>query len=159
MQLAHYDAAQKFAKLHLWLGLPVIVLSTVVGTSVFASLQTSVADNASAWLRITVGLLSVGSAVLASLQTFLRYPELAEKHRIAGAQFANLKHQIELLATLPPDEPDQVRQALIEVEQRLSKLREESPGIPEKMWAKIEQSLTYESHAMRYPGFGARLRT
>lgn len=40
MQMAHYDAAIHFERLHLLLGIPVIVLSTVVGTAIFASLQT-----------------------------------------------------------------------------------------------------------------------
>jgi len=41
MQLSHYETARVFGHRHLWLGLPVIVLSTIVGTSVFATIQKS----------------------------------------------------------------------------------------------------------------------
>jgi hypothetical protein len=71
---------QTTSRLNYLLGVPVVVLTTFVGTSVFATLQEDVNTS----LRILVGAVSVFAAVLASLQTFLRYPERAEKHRIAG---------------------------------------------------------------------------
>lgn len=150
MQHAHYESARRFGHLHLWLGLPVIILSTIVGTSVFATIQKTSQQSTSAWLPIVVGLLSVLSAVLASLQTFLRYSELAEKHRIAGARFANLKHEIELLDSTRPPDATELRQALATIEQRWAKLREESPSVPRKVWAFAEQTLTYEEHSRRY---------
>jgi hypothetical protein len=151
VQLAHYESARKFGHRHLWLGFPAIILSTVVGTSVFATLAKSADQVGRPWLQIIIGLLSVLSAVLASLQTFLRSSELAEKHRLAGARFANLKHDLELLATMPPPNSDQLRDALSVIEQRWAKLREESPNLPEKIWTRIEQTLTYEKHEKRYP--------
>ena len=39
VQLAHYECARRFEHLHLWLGLPAIALSTLVGTTVFSSLE------------------------------------------------------------------------------------------------------------------------
>ena len=79
MQIAHYDSEAYFGRLHLYLGLPVIALSTIVGTSVFASLQESTQKDSR--LQITIGLLSVAAAVLSGLQTFLGYAERAEKQR------------------------------------------------------------------------------
>lgn len=38
-QIANYDAANSFSRRNYWLGIPVIVLSSIVGTTVFASLQ------------------------------------------------------------------------------------------------------------------------
>jgi hypothetical protein len=156
VQLAHYESARKFGRLHLWLGFPAIALSTIVGTTVFASLAKSAEQVGRPWLQISVGLLSVLSAVLVGLQTFLRYSELAEKHRVAGARFANLKHDLELLATMPPADNEKLRDALTAVEQRWAKLREESPNLPGKIWSRIEQTLTYEEHAKRYPTLGEK---
>jgi hypothetical protein len=67
-------------------GIPAVVLSTVVSTSVFASLL----KQPDPWLQITLGFASVAAALLASLQTFLSYSERAEKHRIAGAKYGAL---------------------------------------------------------------------
>jgi hypothetical protein len=150
MQLAHYGTARKFDARHLWLGLPAIALSTNVGTTVFVSLSKN-ADLGHVALQILVGLLSVTAAVLTALQTFLKYSDLSEKHRIAGAKFANLKHRIELLSSLPPSSEGELKQQLTMIEDRWSKVREESPTVPIRIWQGIEKSLTFEEYLRRYP--------
>ncbi|WP_264293999.1 SLATT domain-containing protein [Diaphorobacter aerolatus] len=137
MQLAHYECARRFERFHLWLGLPAIALGTIVGTAVFASLEKS----ADVRLQIGVGLLSVVAAVLTGLQTFLRYAELAEKHRLAGARFANLKHRIELLTTLQAE--TEIRSQLVAIEDTWAKLREESPSLSSGVWRHIEQQVQF----------------
>lgn len=137
VQIAHYECARYFERLHLWLGLPAVVLSTVVGTTVFASLS-KVTDLA---FQIAVGLLSVIAAVLTGLQTFLRYSELAERHRLVGARFANLKHRIELLTAFPPATEAEFNSSLQSVEDAWSKLREESPMLPGRIWKRIEKAI------------------
>ncbi len=153
VQLAHYDAARRFGRHHLLLGLPAIILSTIVGTTVFASLGQFADKESIKLITVLVGLLSVTSAVFVSLQTFLRYSELAEKHRIIGARSTSLKHKIELLGTLPPKSKEELETILIQVEKEWAKLREESPNIPTKIWARIEKTLTFKEHEERYPGF------
>ena len=139
VQLAHYECARRFEHLHLWLGLPAIALSTLVGTTVFSSLE----KTADVRLQIAVGLLSVVAAVLTGLQTFLRYSEPAERHRIAGAKFANLKHRIELLSTLPPANDLDLRASLEVIEESWAKLREESPTLPGRVWRRIERTVEF----------------
>ena len=68
-QKGHYYAADHYGRLNYWLGIPVMVLTTIVGTSVFASLQ----EKPEPWLLILIGFASVLAAVLASLQTFLGF--------------------------------------------------------------------------------------
>lgn len=137
VQLGHYECARRFERFHLWLGLPAIALSTIVGTAVFSSLGKS----ADVKLQIMVGLLSVLAAVLTGLQTFLRYGELGEKHRLAGARFANLKHRIELLMT-QPDGPE-VASQLAKIEEAWAQLREESPSLSSTVWKRIEQEVKF----------------
>jgi hypothetical protein len=81
MQLSHYETALVFGYRHLWLGLPVIVLSTVLGISVLATIQKCSQTDNVPWLQILWGCLASFAAILASLQTFLRFSELTEKHR------------------------------------------------------------------------------
>jgi hypothetical protein len=80
------------------LGIPVVVLTTFIGTSVFATLQ----DEIDTSLKILVGVISVTAAVLASLQTFLRFGERAEKHRVAGESWAALRREIDEMLALHP---------------------------------------------------------
>jgi hypothetical protein len=73
------------------LGVGAIVLSAVVGTAIFASLSTS----PDARLQIAAGMLSIGAAVLTALQTFLNYPERAERHRKAALAYGALRRKLE----------------------------------------------------------------
>lgn len=95
---AHYDLASRLAQANIRFGVPVVVLTTFVGTTVFATLGRSV----DVWLRIAVGLISVVAAVLASLQTFLRFGERAEKHRTAAELWAAIRREIDEKLALHP---------------------------------------------------------
>jgi hypothetical protein len=130
-----------------WLGIAAIGLSAAVGTAVFASL----AVNDRPWVRIMVGMLSVAAAVLASLQTFLKSSNAAEKHRVAGAKLAHLKHEIELLSAFPPATELELRAQLSEIESSWARVRDENPSIPPRIWAHFERSFTFEDHRTKYP--------
>jgi hypothetical protein len=92
VQLAHFDAAMRFGKRNVQLGLPAIIFSTFVGTSVFASLNN---EHIHVWLKIAIGLISVVAAVLTALQTFLGFSERAEKHRKTAVRYGAVGRQIE----------------------------------------------------------------
>ncbi len=99
---AHFKAAERYERRNLLLGIPVVVLSAVAGTAVFASLDSSPGQ----WETIAVGLVSVTAAVLASLQTFLRYPELAEKHKAAAVKYGAVRREVEqALASSTMEQP------------------------------------------------------
>jgi hypothetical protein len=122
-QRAHYLSADHFARKSYWLGIPVIGLTTLVGTSVFATLQ----KTPEPWLQITVGLASVLAAILASLQTFLGYSQRAEKHRVAGAKYGALGRELEALRASTKAESDEV---IAELRKRLDAMALESPNNP-----------------------------
>jgi hypothetical protein len=122
-QSAHYVSADHFARKSYWLGIPVIALTTLVGTAVFATLQ----KQPEPWLQITVGLASVLAAVLASLQTFLGYAERAEKHRVAGAKYGALGRELEAMIGSAERASEEV---VAELRKRLDALALESPNNP-----------------------------
>ena len=41
---AHYDTARALRRVHFWIGMPAVVLSTVVGTSTFTALSEDPGD-------------------------------------------------------------------------------------------------------------------
>jgi len=148
MQEAHYTAARGFETRHFWLGLAAVTLAAVVGTAVFASLAKKETEP---MITVAVGMLSVLSAVLSGLQTFLNQSENAEKHRTAGAKFAHLRHSIELVQVLPPPTENDLRIQLQQLEEAWSKVRTESPNLPKRVWKSIERSLTFEAFISRDP--------
>ena len=136
-QHGHYLAALHYSRLNYWLGIPVIILTAGVGTSVFASLQQQ-ADQPSetvTWFKVAVGLASVSATVLAALQTFLGYGDKAEKHRVAGAKYGAVGRELEGLLTLrhPPME------TLEKIKLKLDALAQESVNIPFHIFGTMEK--------------------
>ena len=134
-QFAHYEAAKAFDRMNYWLGIPAVVLSTLVGTSVFASLGEAQVDQR---VQITIGLTSVLAATLAGLQTFLRFSERAEKHRITASKYGALRREIEeILST-----GDSVtRDAITLLRQHIDRLAEEAPHVPHRIWSRRQDVL------------------
>lgn len=93
-QSRHYAMADRLANSGRYLGLGVIAITSLTGTSAFLSL---IATAVSPALRVIIGLTSISAAVLATLQTFLRYSERAELHRRAGAQYGAVRRRLEAL--------------------------------------------------------------
>lgn len=122
-QYAHYLSANHFGSKKYWLGVPAILLSSFVGTSVFATFE----KQPDFWIRLSVGLASVAAALLASLQTFMGYAERAEKHRIAGARYGALGRELEQMRALGTDQtPD----TLAGLRKRIDDLALEAPNNP-----------------------------
>ena len=93
-QIRHYTMADRLTRCGRRLGLAVIGLTAATGTSAFLSL---VATAVSPDVHILIGMTSLSAAVLASLQTFLRYSERAELHRRAGAQYGAVRRRLEAI--------------------------------------------------------------
>jgi hypothetical protein len=130
-QEAHYVIATRLTKYNIWFGVPVVALATFVGTSVFATLQKDVRTS----LRIIVGSVSVLAAVLASLQTFLRFQERAEKHRAAAELWAAIRREIDQMLALHPDylaERSDPKAYLDGLRERMDRVSGQSPEIGER---------------------------
>jgi signal transduction histidine kinase len=135
-QHAHYALATRMARYNIWFGVPVVALTTLVGTSVFATLQHDVRTS----LRIIIGAVSVIAAVLASLQTFLRFQERSERHRASAELWSQIRRDTERTLALHPDylaERSDPKTYLDSLGEKLDRVAGQSPEIGE---AEIEAS-------------------
>lgn len=138
-QSSHYEAAKPLGSMNLKLGIPVVVLTTFVGTSVFATLQKDV----DLYVKLLVGFISVAAAVLASLQTFLRFSEKAETHRTTGAKAGSVRREVEqLLASgnieaIPDERINRLREQIDEIANL-------APSVSESIWKRVEENLKHE---------------
>jgi hypothetical protein len=132
VQFCHYESAKYFEHMNYWIGMPAVFLSTLVGTSVFASLGESIDKR----FQILVGLVSVLSAALSGIQTFLRFSEKAEKHRMAAARYGALRREIEEILTVGENLTKEISTPL---RQDIDRLSEEAPHIPEKIWSRRKE--------------------
>lgn len=139
---AHYIAWEKIAARNRWIGIPVVATTTIVGTAIFGSLQTE--DLALEW-KILTGLLSILAAVLSSLQTFFKYPELAERHKKAGAEYAAMRRRLDIFILKYRHNSERDRQSALkdfeEIATRFGELAEESPSIPDKWYDQSKREM------------------
>ena len=142
----HRVMADRMRRRHLLLGIPVVILTTLVGTSAFASISKAHGDSITFLgvdpdaVLIVVGTISVLAAVLSSLQTFLRYATRAEGHRIAALRYETLRRDMATTLALPREARSQPDRSLDSVRQRMDRYAKESPTIGERTWEKLAGS-------------------
>jgi len=121
-QQGHYAAGLFYERFFLYLGIPVIVLSVIVGGS-------QVLDIISKQIG---GIISLCIAVLAGLQTFLKLSQRSEQHRSAGAHYGRIKRTLEeTLFTLAGDNGD-TKSKVHKIKIQLDSLAQECPEIPRR---------------------------
>ena len=140
----HDFASRLSAKGQYGLGIPSLVVSTIVGTSVFSALSSK--EVPALW----VGFLSIAAAVLAALQTFMDFGGRSDKHRSAGVKYKAAIRLIEQnmvklkqSAELSTDEIDAMRTLL-------DSLEDAAPVIMPKVYDQVErryQDLKYVQEA------------
>lgn len=75
---SHFIEARFWHNLHLWIGVPTVIMAGIAGTLAFAE------------FRNLAGGLSIVLVVLTSITTFLNPKEQANSHRIAGNNYDSL---------------------------------------------------------------------
>jgi hypothetical protein len=134
-QVSHHDAAQHYAKRHRWLGIPAVAFSTIVGTTVFAAFQKQTeSSNTQTSIVLIISGVSILSAILTGMQTFLRLSELAEHHRAAGAEYSSIRRLIDEILFIPPESRGPCKDFLDQVRKRLDELAKTAPNVPNKIW-------------------------
>jgi hypothetical protein len=134
-QHAHYFLMTRFRRMNVRLGIPVVVLSGLAGTTVFASLVED-SGGLPVLLQVVVGLLSVAAAVLAAVQQFLKYAERAEKHGVAADWFSAIRRDIEQVRASPEGEGEP-QERLKGIRQEINRVVQTTPEIGEDVWLKM----------------------
>jgi hypothetical protein len=91
-QFGHQLQTERTHDWNLILGIPVVIATTVVGTAAFAAINNTASNR---W-KFAAGIVSIGAAVLAALQTFFGFGDRSERHRIAATRYAAIRRSIEL---------------------------------------------------------------
>lgn len=123
-QFGHQIKADRNRRYGIALGIPTVIISTIVGTAAFAAINDQSGDT----MKFIVGIVSVLAAVLASIQTYLGYAQLAERHRVAGVRYAALRREIQhALANLADADVKNIRR-------EMDKIGAVGPQIGERLW-------------------------
>lgn len=135
-QIAHVRAATRYDRLNRLIGLPVTILSVAAGTSIFATLATAEKK----WVLVCVGAVSMVTAILSGLQTFLNYGDLAAKHRAASCKYGRIRRRIEEATVTQPDTLA-LGSLLQEVREAWDAIDEESPLPPQNIFDEAAQGV------------------
>ncbi|MGZ5435811.1 MAG: SLATT domain-containing protein [Pyrinomonadaceae bacterium] len=127
---AQYDSSVRAQNLNLYLGIPTVILSAIVGTSVFAMLGKTPGNTS----QIAVGIISMVVTALASLQTFLRFSERGERHQATAAGFAALNREARNLLASPPADDKETKERLRSFRERWDELSKNAPTAFKSSW-------------------------
>ena len=141
-QLTHDACGNRLSRWHYLLGIPIIFLTTGVAAVIFYSLgRPEVSDS----IKMGIGVASGAAALLACLQTFLGLSQRADQHRIACARYDALRRSLEILKTLSPSDPTDLRRAIVDIQREMDRLAESSPPVPSRLKKKIDRELENRS--------------
>jgi hypothetical protein len=125
------------------LGIPAVVLSALVATGVFATLEK---DPSLTW-RIATGAVAVAASTLTALQTFLRHAERAEQYREAARSYGRLRRRIESAMLFPPTTQRATQKLLEELSEALAEAARGKPNVPQRTWDRAEYKIKHFSDA------------
>jgi hypothetical protein len=127
-QSAHYASADRFRLLNYVVGVPAVIFSSVVGTALFAGLEK---DSPRTWLVASTSILA---AILAALQTFLRFAERATLHATAADWYSAIRRDIEEILHLPVEDRGTPKDCLDEIRQEMNRAAQDSPELSARHW-------------------------
>lgn len=127
-QAAHYASADVFRRLNYVVGIPAIVFSSIVGTAIFAGLEHDSPRT------LAVAFASIVAAVLAGLQTFLRFPERASQHATAADWYSAIRRDIEETLHLPVESRGKAKDCLDRVRKEINRVAQDAPELNGRLW-------------------------
>ena len=128
MNVGHYQAAKYYRRLHLILGIPVIILTTFIGTSLtFMTVSTQ-----KSYLGALISSLSIVAAILAGLQTFLRFAEHAQRHHVAAVKYGELRREIQELLSFRLEDVDEIKESMEKIRRKWDLLEPEAHTLPDR---------------------------
>ncbi|MBN1884867.1 MAG: SLATT domain-containing protein [Candidatus Krumholzibacteriota bacterium] len=134
---AHIKAAAFLHRSNRRFGVPVVILSTVTGASVFATIESS----PDVRIRIAVGLVSVTAGVLAGLQTFLGHADRAETHRVAAQRYGALRRELEEVLHTCTDLTVLPEGYLADIRMRWDEIDKDSPSLSQALYERVARSV------------------
>lgn len=142
---AHYISADRLGDLNMWLGIPSLLLSIAISTTLF----TSSAQGFPQIVLTVAGGVSLLVTMLTGLQVFLRASERSMEHRAAGARFADVRRRLELMdIKFRNTHIDKTKDCISELQHMLVELRELGslcPKISDRDYRRAEREYVAEN--------------
>ncbi|GIM95693.1 hypothetical protein Ato02nite_074860 [Paractinoplanes toevensis] len=144
-QHMQYEAAKHFRRAHYIIAVPVVVITTIVGTATFANITNTVPAATKVWF----GSLTLLAAALAALQLHFRYLERAEKHKNLGAQYGKIRREIESVLALTAQSRGDAKETLERIRSELDRVSGDGDAVSRRIYNKTLKTLAARDQAKR----------
>ena len=141
--VGHLRSGEYLEKWRIWLGIPAVVLSAIVGSTVFATILNSSSKTA-IW-AVVVTALAVTSGVLTALQSFLDLGTTAEKHRRSNASYKGVVRRIDVALLKLRERSTLSSEELNGFDNEMKNLETDSPIIRPRIRRNVESNFERES--------------
>lgn len=144
----HDRSYKKFAALHMYFSLPVIIISTIAGTANFAT--GSFPENLRSYVSLATGGLGLVASMITTVGQFMKIPEMLEQHRASSTDFAKFSRNIRIELALPIKERTvSGREFINQCRSTMENLMERSPDISLSLVRKF--GIRFKKKAMHVP--------
>jgi hypothetical protein len=123
----HNQSAERYCKYNSAITIPTIILSTLSGTATIG--QSYLFNNALA-SSVIIGLMSIGSAMMNTIQSYYGWAKRSESHRIASINYSKIYRFISVEMSLPRESRMTAKDFVKVVREQIDRLGEISPMIP-----------------------------
>lgn len=130
---AHAEAASHARRNSVFLGIPAVALSAVVGSAIFATID----KTPNRYLQIVVGLLSLTTAVLTAFQTFLRLDEQVQEHEATSRSFGAIRRELGQLGAITHHSREETESRLDKIREKYDQTSIASRNVPRKIWDRL----------------------
>jgi hypothetical protein len=150
---AHNLAAERAARGQALLGVPLVVVTALLSTALFASLS----ESRSVGWRLSAAILAAIATVLSAFQAYLKFGERSEQHRTASAAYGQQRRELEMFLLRLSNVSQDPAVALADLENLMIKfqpLADRSPRISDSLYQKGRAQVLQqrEEAQMRSPG-------
>lgn len=125
----HFFASYRGRLLHMWFGVPIVIINVLIGSTFFILLSKEIPTEAK-WAGAIFALIA---AVLGALQTFFHFHKTAESHRTVGNQYLGIARECERLIASYFDGLQSLAQLsdhLSDLNKRYEEVNTASEGLP-----------------------------
>ena len=138
MRWMHNKCQIMYANWNFYLTVPAILMSTVAGSATIG-LPTLFPNNQANFATTVIGLMTLSTGVLTTLNQYMKSSQLAESHRAMGVENGKLHRVISGELALRRDQRRNALEFLTFVRSEQDRLQNISPDIPESVITKFRK--------------------
>ena len=151
----HYKLADRRTRTNQIIGGLTVVFTTVVSAGILTSVH---GGHKTVW-TVAAGIVSLIAGLLAGLQSFYKFGESGEKHRLAGASFGDVRNDLDFfIAQYTGADSTYFAGAHADLKvqtDRIAKLELAGPGYPGRVYDKLKRQQNAQSKQKPAPDSAA----